>query len=353
MLCVGGGTLGSVSPLLAMIEAMRTRHPEMGAVFVGSRHGPERTMAEHIGIRSVAMTAGKFRRYFSWRTLLTPIEILIGFFQALLILAWSRPAIVIGSGSYVSVPMIWAAVLCRIPVYVHQQDIRVGLAIRLTAPFARRISVVFPESTAVHPTSKVVYTGNPVRRGLGAGNKQRAAQRYQLDPALKTVLVLGGSTGAAGLNALIRSVIQRGIPKTQWIHMTGGRGAQRQPSHRATYHTEDFLSVEAMADAYAVADIVISRAGLSTISELAALAKPVILVPLPGTHQQENAMYVAERGAGHIVHERDGAATLQQAIEKLLNEDQERKRLSMKIQQLNPHDAAERAVRIIEEIVYG
>lgn len=320
VLLTGGGTGGPVTPLLAIADELRAKHVinrDEDLLWLGTRFGPERSMVGRAQIRFVPIWAGKLRRYWSFRNIIDPVFIFLGFFQA----AWHvfkfKPSVVVSAGGFAGVPVIWAARLLGKKTLIHQQDIRKGLANALMAPFASRITVSFEKSVREFPTRKTVWTGNAVRADIASGDKARARKTFGLEEGVPTVLFTGGGTGAHSLNVMIAEAALEMEKFCQVIHLTG-RGKRMETPAGGRYHQREFLGPE-MKDALAVADLVVSRAGLSTLSELAALKKPAIIIPLPGTHQEENARFFAHDNAVLMAEEGDlSAAGLTKAVRETL-----------------------------------
>ncbi|MFA6215893.1 MAG: glycosyltransferase, partial [Patescibacteria group bacterium] len=199
----GGGTIGSVSPLIAVYEEIKKQHPGAEFLWLATSDGPEDKLIGSYQIPLKKIFAGKFRRYFSWQNFFDPILIIFGFFQSLLIILKFKPQAVISAGGFVAVPVTWAAWLCRRPVLILQQDIRPGLANKLMARFASIIAVAFPKSLADFPGPKTVLTGNPVRPEILAGSREAGYKFFNFSPQLPTVLILGGGTGALSINRLV------------------------------------------------------------------------------------------------------------------------------------------------------
>ena len=207
------------------------------------------------------------------------------------------------------------------------------------ARHATVITAAFEKSKADFPKKEVTVIGNPVRPDISAGRRERGYESFQLDPGLPTVLIMGGGTGALRLNELVLESLPRLVTFCQVIHLTGGKAVQ-VASH-ARYRGYDFLAGN-LADAYAVADLAVSRAGMSALSELAATAKPVILIPLSASHQEANATQFIKYNAALELDERElTAAQLTAAIQTLLTNTGQREALSRNIKKLLPHGAAE------------
>ncbi|MFH1098955.1 MAG: UDP-N-acetylglucosamine--N-acetylmuramyl-(pentapeptide) pyrophosphoryl-undecaprenol N-acetylglucosamine transferase [Candidatus Uhrbacteria bacterium] len=384
ILFVGGGTLGSVSPLLAVAEEIRARETTAELRWWGTRSGPERLLIEAAGMPFRALPAGKLRRYFDVRNFLD-VPIIVGaFFAALIRLLQWRPDVIVGAGSFVQVPVMWAAACFRIPIVIHQQDVRPGFANRLVAPFAAAITATFQESTQAFGRH-VEVIGNPVRRAvLDARNisPTEARRKFGLDPERATVLILGGGTGAQALNELVRNALPELTSVTNVIHVTGkgklistpptpppsGKGGKGEgvrgvetisppPFGRGSeggwgnhYRVFDLLTDD-LPLAYAAADLVISRAGMGTIAELGALGKPTVLIPMPETHQEDNAAAMEDRGAMLVWHERDLTPNeFARRVIALLTDVAQRATLARQCAQVFPTDAAGKIAEIIQNI---
>lgn len=356
ILLAGGGSGGSVSPLLAVAEKIRQHHPKVHFLLVGTKTGPERNMAEEQKIEFAPITVVKFRRYFSWQNIAAPVIFLKAFIESYKILRSFRPNCVFGAGSFVQVPIIWAARVLNIPSVIHQQDIVLGLANRLCQLTAEKITVTFPESQAGFASSagifykknseKVTVTGNPFRDWLKNGDRQKALATFQLKADLPTLLVLGGGTGAEFINGLIKNSLPDLAKTVQIIHATG-HGKGEKISHE-NYHGLNFLKGEDLANAYAAADIVLSRAGLSTITELANLKKLSIIVPMPQSHQELNGLYLMSKQAAIVLPQfKINAKNFTGLIRKLVFAREAKLELEENIGKIMPKKAAEKIAEII------
>lgn len=296
----GGGTGGSVSPLLAIAENLKNKG-DFEFLFVGTEGGPEKAMAGKAQLAFYAIMAGKLRRYFDWRNLIDIFKIKIAFWQSLFLLVKNKPELVISAGSFVAVPIVWAAWILRIPCLVHQMDIRPGLANRLMAPFAKIITVTFEKSLGDYG-KKTVWTGNPSQLKV---KKARAEvlESFNLKKDFPIVFVVGGGTGAEAINKLIEGNIAELSSFCQIVHSTG-RGKMTSVKND-NYHPFEFLDAGQMADVLSVCDLVITRAGIGTLTDLADFKKPAIIIPMPSSHQEENAQYFAEKGAGVYLKQND------------------------------------------------
>ncbi len=301
----GGGTLGPVTPLLAIKDVVREKDALSSFVWIGTVGGPEKQMVEEHGLPFYSITAGKFRRYFSFLNLFDVIRVIIGFFQSLRILLKESPDMCVTAGGFVSVPVHTAAWLLGIPTWVHQQDVAVGLANKIMAPFAKIVTTSLERITKEFSRKKTVWLGSPVRTEIFEGNKTRARKMFGLTSRLPVVLVLGGGTGSLKVNQLITEAIPHLGGHAEVIHLSGKERPQESVVKTAelfpNYRVFQFLGRE-MKDAYAVADIIVCRGGFGTLTEAAALGKPCIIIPKPG-HQVENVRFLERAGAAVLINE--------------------------------------------------
>ncbi|MBI4122450.1 MAG: UDP-N-acetylglucosamine--N-acetylmuramyl-(pentapeptide) pyrophosphoryl-undecaprenol N-acetylglucosamine transferase [Parcubacteria group bacterium] len=348
ILLAGGGTLGSVNPLIAVYEEAKRRQSDWGWFWVGTRRGPERAAVKKLGIGYEWIPQAKFRRYASFHMLLDPFYLVLAFLRGLFIMAQVRPDVVVGAGSFVSVPIVWAAWLFRKKILIHQQDVRPSLSNVLAAPFADRITASFAPSLEAFSKKKSELTGNPVRAFISEGMAERARHMLNLDPSVRTVLILGGSSGAAKLNQWVWEHCDALGKRANIIHITGR--AKSNPAVEAhRYHQIEFVAEE-LPDMLAAADLVVSRAGIATLSELSHLAKPTILVPISRSHQIDTAAYVARMDAAYVVREEQMDERLGSEILELLESPDERKKLGGRMGSVMEREAARRIVQIIEHM---
>lgn len=339
---VGGGTLGSVVPLLAVREALAD-HPDAEFAWLGSASGPERTLVSAAGIAFTAIRAGKWRRYFSWANVLAPVLTLWGAWQAWRWLRRRRPDVVVGAASFVQVPVVWAAHRLGIPVLLHQPDVAVGLATRMVRRYAAQVTTAFA-ATVAQLGEGAVAIGHPVPLSLRAGDAARAVTRFGLAAGVPTVLVLGGSLGAQRLNDAVVTGLPQLVADAQVIHQTGIGKMPAGVAH-PRYHPVEFLREE-LADAYAAADVVVTRGGMGALSEVASLGKPAVVVPLPDSPQEANAAEFARLNAA-IVLTRPSPDELAGAIRSLLGDAGLRASLARNIRVVLPSDAAARLAALI------
>lgn len=337
-------------PLVAVAQELRSRNIKPEILFIGTGEGWERTIAVSYGLHYQKVAAGKFRRYWSIKNLGDPFRVIAGFVQAMVKIRSFKPDVIFMAGGYVGVPVAWAAKLLRRPVVVHQQDLKPGLANKLVRKIATQITVTFQESLKNFPSGKTYWIGNPIRKEIFQGDRTRAIEEFRLASGVPTVLVLGGGTGALELNKIIATKVPELTKQAQVIHVTGtGKGVGMPNGAENCYHTLEFLTTN-LKDAYQIADIIITRAGLSTLSELAALSKVIIIVPMPKTHQEKNAAFYKAKGAAMVIKQDNLDKELLGKVEKLLDDNDARTKLRESISAMVKPDAREKMADLIEKI---
>ncbi|MCK4553917.1 UDP-N-acetylglucosamine--N-acetylmuramyl-(pentapeptide) pyrophosphoryl-undecaprenol N-acetylglucosamine transferase [Candidatus Parcubacteria bacterium] len=362
ILLTGGGTGGSVAPLLAVVEELceKGAKPPIGGLapcdflWLGTKCGHEKQMVENARIKFKPIFSGKFRRYFSLRNFIDPFFILAGFFQAFFIILKWKPDLVMSAGSFVSVPVVWAAWLLRVPVLIHQQDARPGLANKLMAPFASVITVTFEKSLKDYG-KKAIWIGNFIRNEFinYKINKREARQKLNLNNEKPAVLIIGGGTGAVVINKLVEQSLNELIKFCQIIHITGkGKGGLNIANKCKNYHPFEFMHIDGLIKAFTASDAVISRCGMGVLTELSYLAKPAILISMPDSHQEENAEIFKEKGAAIVLDQKKlTGEILVDNIRKLLGDKILRDKLSENISHVIKRGANEEIREIINDIL--
>lgn len=350
----GGGTLGPVTPLLAIRETIQKQHPHAEFLWVGTTRGPERELLEKQGIGFTTLSSGKFRRYISLWNVIDIVRIIIGFFQSVRLLLHESPDLCISAGGFISVPLHWAAWFLGIPTWVHSQDIQVGLANKLMSPFARVVTTSLEKNLKAFSKRKSIWLGNPVRSDIMQGKKEEAFKLFNLRKDKPVVFATGGGTGSLRVNQMIVEAMPHLKDFVQVIHLSGKERPQELVSRAANlytdYHTYQFFTDE-MKHAYAAADIVISRGGFGTLTEIAALGKIAIIIPKPG-HQVENVRFLEQHGAAIFVDERtaDGLY-LAKTIRQLLQDEIQQKQLSYHLSKLLPRAKEGDILAILERAI--
>lgn len=303
----GGGTAGHVTPNIALIPALRNEGYEIS--YIGSYDGIEKRLIEACGIPYYGISSGKLRRYFDVKNFSDPFRVLKGYQQSVRILKKLKPDIVFSKGGFVSVPVVFAAKHCKIPAIIHESDITPGLANKLSIPSAAKICCNFPETLNYLPKEKAVLTGSPIRQELLNGNAKNALQLCHFHAADKPViLIIGGSTGSRAINTAIRNLLPELLKRYYIIHLCGKGNLDTSLKNVNGYAQFEYANKE-LADMFALADLVISRAGANAICELLALRKPNILIPLSAAasrgDQILNANSFRTSGYSYVLAEED------------------------------------------------
>ena len=334
----GGGTMGSVSPLIAVYQEIKEKRSDVEFMFIGTKTGPEKEAVESYKIPFRAIASGKLRRYLSWQNFTDPFRIVVGFFQSFFILSKFRPNVVMVAGGFVGVPVAWTAWLLHIPVLIHQQDIIAGLANKLMANIATKITVSFEPSLKDFFPQKTVLTGNPVRKEFYACDYKKSRELFNLKEDLPALLILGGGTGAQDINQIIEKSLPQLLQFCQIMHITGrGKSLDVQAEN---YQQFEFLT-HGMTEAICATDLVISRAGISTLSELIIADKPTIIIPIPESHQEFNAQYFQKNNAIiNLSQQSLNSEVLIDTIKELFSDSGARDNLARNIYKVMPHDGA-------------
>jgi UDP-N-acetylglucosamine--N-acetylmuramyl-(pentapeptide) pyrophosphoryl-undecaprenol N-acetylglucosamine transferase len=306
VIVTGGGTGGHVYPGLAVAEVLKDQDPSSEIGFVGG-HGLERQIVPQAGFPFRAVRSGQWPRRAGPRTVAAMAALGVGTAQSAWLLSRNRPDVVLATGGYASAPVGAAAGLLGIPLVLQEQNVIPGAANRFLARWARFVSVAHP-GAAVRFGGAAVVTGVPVRRAALGGDRQRGLRRYGLDDGRLTILVLGGSLGAAALNAAVTGMATAlaAPDDIQLLHQTGKdhlawvEGQMASAPKALTYAAVAYI--DDVADAYACADLVISRSGAGTMAEVTAHGLPVIAVPYPhGAEQDANARILEAAGAAVVI----------------------------------------------------
>lgn len=273
----GGGTAGHVTPNIALIPRLR----ELGynISYIGSYEGIEKKLIEELGIPYYGISSGKLRRYFDPKNFSDPFRVLKGFSEAKKLLKQLQPDVVFSKGGFVTVPVVIAAKRRKIPAIIHESDMTPGLANKLCIPSAAKVCCNFPETVNSLPEDKAVLTGTPIRQELLDGNADAAAEFCGFTREKPVLMVIGGSLGAASVNENIRKILPELLKDFQVIHLCGKGKTDESLNQTNGYVQFEYIKKE-LADLFALADIVISRAGANAICELHALKKPNLLIPL-------------------------------------------------------------------------
>ncbi|WP_432662070.1 undecaprenyldiphospho-muramoylpentapeptide beta-N-acetylglucosaminyltransferase [Wukongibacter baidiensis] len=315
----GGGTAGHVTPNIALIPRLK----ELGydIQYIGTENGIERKLIEKEGIPYHIVNAGKLRRYFDMKNFTDTFKITQGLMQSLAIINKLKPNIVFSKGGFVSSPVVWAAWMNRTPIVIHESDMTPGLANKIALPFARKICYTFPETEKYISKEKSVLTGIPVRASLFAGEKLAGKKICGFDNDKPVILIIGGSLGSQVINKTIRGSLKSILNRFQVCHLCGKGNIDKNYEGMKGYKQFEYVREE-LADLFAMADLIISRAGATALYEILALRKPNILIPLSKKasrgDQILNAGSFKKQGLSHVIMEEElDKESILQGIDKV------------------------------------
>jgi len=319
IILTGGGTAGHVTPNLALIP--RLLKDGWDVHYVGEANSVEERLTASIeGVTYHAVSCGKLRRYFDLKNFSDPFKVIKGIAQAASLIRKLKPNVVFSKGGFVSVPVVYGAKLNGVPIVCHESDMTPGLANKLTAPFANVMCCTFPEAAKL-AGAKGLYTGTPIRPEILKGNRANGLKRFGFKDGIPVIMITGGSSGAVAINEAVRGALPKLTQCFQVLHLCGPGNFNASLEGTKNYTQCEYLDAE-MADAYACADILLSRAGSNTLCEIVALRKPALLVPYPkGASRGDqiiNAQSFVDRGLAHqLLQENMTSESLYEHIIKL------------------------------------
>ena len=344
----GGGTLGHVTPHLALIPRLKEAGYEIH--YIGTEKGMEAPKMRAVeGVTYHAVKSGKLRRYHSWQNFTDPFRVIAGAFQSARLMGKIRPNVVFSKGGFVAVPVVFGAWLHRIPVLCHESDLTPGLANKLCKPFASRFATTFPEC-ADALGKKAEMTGTPLRPELFNGSRENGLKLLGFDGSKPVLLMMGGSSGAQSVNACLREALPR-LTAFDIAHICGKGNLDPALEGRAGYRQIEFLDAE-LPDVLACTDLVLSRAGANALCEFQALGRPMLLIPYPkGASRGDqilNARSLEKRGLCRVLMQEDmNAASLTEAVEKTWAD---RESLSAALKNAPPANGTNRVMEMILEL---
>ncbi|MDX1911997.1 MAG: undecaprenyldiphospho-muramoylpentapeptide beta-N-acetylglucosaminyltransferase [Saprospiraceae bacterium] len=362
ILITGGGTGGHVFPAIAIADAIKKLRPDAEFLFVGATGKMEMERVPKAGYEIVGLNIAGFQRSMSLKNLSFPFKLLKSLWKARDIVRKFQPNVVIGTGGYASGPVMRAAQRAGIPTLIQEQNSYAGVTNKILGKRAGKVCVAYDHMEQFFPTDKIVFTGNPVRSDILnlEGKRGEGLQYYGLDPEKKTIVVIGGSLGARTLNNAMRDNVEF-FEKYDGIQAVWQCGKFYEYEYSAmetaklpNVHCRAFI--DRMDLLYAAADLIISRAGALSISELCLVGKPVILVPSPNVaedHQTKNALALVEKGAARLVRDADAGEKMLQDALLILESEALAFSLSESIRQMGRPNAAEaiarEAIKLTEE----
>ena len=349
IILTGGGTAGHVTPNLALVPSLRDAGFEIR--YIGSYAGIEKGLIEQAKIPYYGISSGKLRRYFDLKNFTDPFRVLKGYGEAKKILKEYRPDIVFSKGGFVSVPVVFAASRLHIPVIIHESDMTPGLANKLCFSSAARICCNFPETLKYLPEGKSIHTGCPIRDELKNGSRLAGLKLTGLKAEKPVLMIIGGSTGAVAINNAVRAALPKLLETYQVVHLCGKGNLDQSLDKTEGYVQYEYMG-EPLKDIFAIADIVISRAGANAICELLALKKPALLIPLGLSasrgDQILNAESYAKKGYSKLLPQEE--LTPERLVADVNDLYANRSQYRQAMEQASDQDAVRKIVSLIEEL---
>lgn len=319
IILTGGGTAGHVTPNIALLPRLK----ELGydIQYIGSYNGMEKGLIEPLGIPYHGISSGKLRRYFSLQNFTDPFRVLKGFGEAKKLIKELQPDVIFSKGGFVTVPVVMAGKKCKVPTIIHESDMTPGLANKLSIPAATKICCNFPETLEHLPKEKAVFTGSPIRQELLTGDAGAALKFCGLPAGKPVILIIGGSLGSVVVNNAVREILPELLKDFHVVHLCGKDKVDESLKSLDGYVQFEYIKSE-LKDLFALADVVISRAGANAICELLALHKPNLLIPLSANasrgDQILNARSFERQGFSKVLEEEElNKSTLLDSLQAL------------------------------------
>lgn len=349
----GGGTGGHIYPAIAIANELKSRFPDAEFLFVGAQDKMEMQKVPQAGYPIKGLWIAGLQRRLTLDNALFPVKLLSSLLKSRQIIKEFKPDVVIGTGGFASGPLLQMANSAGIPTVIQEQNSYPGITNKLLSKKANAICVAYENLERFFPKEKIVLTGNPVRQDLITidGNRAEGLSHFNLDPNKKTILILGGSLGARRVNQLIEKELDFfASQNVQLLWQCGKLYFEEYQKYNST-SVQVMAFIERMDLVYAAADIVISRAGASSVSELCIVGKPVIFIPSPNVaedHQTKNAKSVADKNGAILIRESDLDTTFESTFSDLTASDSKQNELSQNIKKLALPNATK---AIVEEIL--
>lgn len=352
----GGGTGGHIYPAIAIANQLKARYPDAQFLFVGASDRMEMEKVPEAGYQIEGLWIAGLQRRLTLDNLLFPVKLVSSLFKANRILKRFKPDLAVGTGGYASAPLLKMAARKKIPCVIQEQNSYAGITNKWVSGAARLVCTAYPNMERFFPGKEILLAGNPVRQDLLDIHSKRgeAQTHFQLDPNKKTLLVLGGSLGARAINAQI----ERSLPAIERLGLQllwqCGKFYYEQYKQHQSGHVKVYAFLNRMDLAYAAADLVVSRSGALSVSELCLVGKPVIFIPSPNVaedHQTKNAQAIEADGAAILVRESDLEATFDSQLESLLTDTAKQQEIGNNMQRLGKPNAAEDIVQAIANIL--
>lgn len=350
IILTGGGTAGHITPNIALLPELVKSGFQID--YIGLANSMEEKLIRQEGIPFHAISGGKLRRYFSFKNFIDLFKIALGVFQAVGLLIKLKPDVVFSKGGFVSCPVVWAARLLNIPAVIHESDITPGLANRLALPFAKKICYAFPETINYLPPKKAVKTGIPIRSNLFTGDKAKGLDLCGFTDSKPVIMIMGGSLGAGSLNQKIRKNMPELLAKYQLCHICGKGNLDLKYNQLSGYIQFEYVSQE-LTHLYAMTDLIISRAGATSLFEIAALKKLNILIPLSAKvsrgDQILNANSFQQQGLSRLISDEElKNAPIVEIISEVF---ENRQKYNNALEQVSATDSVRAVIDVIEETI--
>ena len=352
----GGGTGGHIYPAIAIANELKKRNPGAKFLFVGAKDRMEMEKVPQAGYEIKGLWISGLQRKLTFKNLAFPFKLISSLWNARKIIKKFKPDVVIGTGGFASGPTLKMAQKKGVPTVVQEQNSYPGITNKLLGKNVNTICVAYDGLERFFPKEKIVKTGNPIRQDLLeiSIDRKEAQDYFKIDTKRKTLLILGGSLGARAINQLIEKNIEWLVEQNvQVLWQSGKLYYKEYKKHNALKGVKVHEFINRMDLAYTAADIIISRAGASSISELCIVGKPVIFIPSPNVaedHQTKNALAVVDKHAAILVKESD-LADFQTEFERLLNNEDKQHELSQNIKQLALPKATEHIANEVEKLI--
>jgi len=353
----GGGTGGHIYPAVAIANELRNRHPDASVLFVGAKDRMEMQKVPQAGYEIIGLWISGIQRKLTVSNLLFPLKLLSSLWKSRKVIKKFQPDVVIGTGGFASGPLLKMANVKKIPTVLQEQNSYPGITNKWLSKDASKICVAYDHMDRFFPKEKIIKTGNPVRQDLLeiTSKKEQGIVKYGLDKNKKTILVLGGSLGARRINQLIEKELDFFTDKKVQVIWQCGKlyfDEYKQYSTQENVQVHEFL--DTMDLAYAAADIIISRAGAGSVSELCIVAKPVLFIPSPNVaedHQTKNAKAIVEKQGAKMLKESELDENFQNILSSLLTSESMQIELGKAIKQLALPNATSDIVDEIEKLI--
>ncbi|WP_031427376.1 undecaprenyldiphospho-muramoylpentapeptide beta-N-acetylglucosaminyltransferase [Flavimarina sp. Hel_I_48] len=353
----GGGTGGHIYPALAIADGLKVKYPDAEFLFVGARDRMEMEKVPQAGYTIKGLWITGIKRELTLSNLMFPLKLISSLLASVKIIKTFKPDVVIGTGGFASGPLLQAANSKNIPTLIQEQNSYAGVTNKLLSKKAKKICVAYDNMQAFFPKEKIVKTGNPVRQDLlEINDKRRDGQiKFRLEEGKQTLLVLGGSLGARAINAFVSKnldyILAQGV---QVIWQTGKLYYEQYKENDTLENVTVLAYIDTMNLAYAAADLIISRAGAGSVSELCIVGKPVIFIPSPNVaedHQTKNAQAIATKDAAILLAEKELETQFKPIFDELVKNPEKRRKLGENINKLALPHATDDIIEEVEKMI--